>query len=78
MCARAEYLDIFNSASTDSLGLNWGETVAQLQREDKKTLMNDVEINGIWYSLLLHIVPGGIECDSTRRISMIERDMKRA
>ncbi len=44
--------------STAPLVLNWEETVAQLWREEKKILMRDVEINGVWYSLSLHMVLG--------------------
>ena len=42
--------------SMSPLLLDWGEIVARMKHEGK-VLMRDVNVNGVWYSLSLHLVP---------------------
>jgi CheY-like chemotaxis protein len=56
--ARLEFPDLVTLGSTNSLGLNWGETVTQIQTTKKKTIAKDALIDGVWYSLTFHLVPG--------------------
>jgi PAS domain S-box-containing protein len=46
------------TGSINPLKLDWDEVVAQLKHDEKKGLLIDVDVNGVWYSLSLHLVSG--------------------
>jgi len=56
--AKLEFLDLFRMGSINNPGLNWKETIAQIQSAEKHTLIKDVMLGGLWYSLSFHLVQG--------------------
>ena len=56
--AALKFPELTRARSMASLGLDWGEIVAQLQGTDDGKLFRDAKIDGVWYALSVDIVPG--------------------
>jgi PAS domain S-box-containing protein len=55
--AKLVFLDLFEMGSISNSGLNWKETIAQIQSAERHTLVKDVMLGELWYSLSFHLVP---------------------
>ena len=49
--------EVSRAGNVSSFELNWGDVVSRLRSGTGAPLFRDVEVNGVWYSLSLHMVP---------------------